>query len=124
MPLMKFWLSFRERKKNIKFSPIHEIFLFASELFSEKLNSSSCWFSVQHCIVFETMKEKAGEKWISWVHFFAVVQARGPASEKFAERLAAECADYWQSGRYWNVVFKVTVRPDWICMRVVSLDRP
>jgi hypothetical protein len=33
------------------------------------------------------------------VHVFAVVQARGPASEKFAERLAAECADYWQSGR-------------------------
>jgi hypothetical protein len=41
------------------------------------------------------------------VHIFPVVQARGPASEKFAERLAAECADYWQSGRYLYVVFSV-----------------
>jgi protein SMG8 len=28
------------------------------------------------------------------------MQARGPASEKYAERLAAECTEYWQSGRY------------------------
>jgi len=27
------------------------------------------------------------------------MQARGPASEKFAEVLAAECTNYWQSGR-------------------------
>ena len=27
------------------------------------------------------------------------MQARGPASEKFAEMLAAECTTYWQSGR-------------------------
>ena len=27
------------------------------------------------------------------------MQARGPASEKYAERLAADCTDYWQSGR-------------------------
>jgi hypothetical protein len=58
------------------------------------------------------VKEKADEKWISMVDVFAVVQARGPASEKFAERLAAECADYWQSGRYLYLVFKGTVRPD------------
>ena len=28
-----------------------------------------------------------------------LIQARGPASEKFAEVLAAECTSYWQSGR-------------------------
>ena len=27
------------------------------------------------------------------------MQARGPASEKFAEMLAEECTNYWQSGR-------------------------
>ncbi len=98
-------------KKKIQFSPIHEIFPFSSELFSEKLNSSSCEFSVQYCSVFETVKEKADEKKISMVHVFAIVQARGPASEKFAERLAAECADYWQSGRYLNVVFNSVADP-------------
>jgi hypothetical protein len=28
------------------------------------------------------------------------MQARGPASEKYAERLAADCTDYWHSGRH------------------------
>jgi hypothetical protein len=27
------------------------------------------------------------------------LQARGPASASFAEKLAAECTSYWQSGR-------------------------